>query len=71
MKELPKYDADIPEGHAFAATVNRHPEDILLREHGYRIFSRKKGRPAVWAKGARLLDHAKALEELHADVEAN
>jgi hypothetical protein len=40
----------------------RLPTDQRLRRHGFAIFSRPKGRPAVWIRGKALFIESEALK---------
>lgn len=40
---------------------NRHPHDRLLRDHGFRIYSRPDHGPALWSRSGNLYTHNHAL----------
>jgi hypothetical protein len=52
---------EIAWGNPSAETRSLFPEDILLRRHGFKISSRPKYGPAVWARGGDRYEHSKAL----------
>lgn len=57
----PRYDSDIPEGHAFAETRDLKPDDRLLRRHGFKIKSRPARGPVTWTKGGEEYVQEEAL----------
>lgn len=47
--------------HPSAEKVNRFPEDILLRGHGFIIRMRPSGRPAYWSRDGVWYTHREAM----------
>lgn len=56
-----KYDADIPDGHAFAATHGWW-RDKMIRDFGFTIHSRRRGRSPIWTRCGQLFDEAEVLD---------
>jgi hypothetical protein len=56
----PKYDADIPEVHAFVETRSLNPRDTLLRSCNFRIHARPKNGEAIWIRDGNLFGQAEA-----------
>lgn len=48
-------------GEAWAESVDRFPDDTLLRKHGYKIHSRKNWRNPTWELGGNLVSQQIAL----------
>jgi hypothetical protein len=57
----PKYDSDIPAGHAMQETRRSRPNDILLRCHGFSIFSRHKNDEPIWERAGKQYSQGAAL----------
>lgn len=57
----PKYDSDIPEGHAFQEQRAFHPEGVRLRGAGFRIEGRPRKGEAVWSRRGGRFSHTGAL----------
>lgn len=51
--------------HLFQEKENRFPLDILLRKHGYRIYSRKNNESPIWIKDKKLFHQEKALNRIY------
>jgi hypothetical protein len=60
--DLPKYDSNIPDGHAFQERRPFFSEDQMLRRHGFMIAYRRKGEEPVWSRLQKLYTHSQALE---------
>ncbi len=61
---LQKYDEDIPEGHGWAETLNRFPEDTRLRDADppFKIHSRPERGEAIWERpSGKYWTHTQAL----------
>jgi len=56
--------------HAMAEARDLKPQDRRLRNNGWRIRARAKGKKALWEKGRRVLAEDEALAELAVVVEA-
>lgn len=58
----PRYDSDVPEGHAFQERRSFHPDDIRLRSHGFKIHSRPRRGEPLWSLGGEVFTHSRACE---------
>jgi hypothetical protein len=59
-----KYDADVPEGHAFQEHRMFHPTDMDLRRNGFRIHARPRWQEPLWWRGGRVWTQSEALASL-------
>jgi hypothetical protein len=50
--------------HAFADCTGRFAVDQLLREWGFKIYSRKHGQEAVWKLYDKFYKHSDAIKEV-------
>ena len=58
----PKTDEEIAEtAHAFADTTNRFPKDRMLRDAGFAIDGRAKGKEPVWRRRGKSFTQSEAL----------
>lgn len=48
-------------GSPSADTTNRYAQDAFLRQHGFKIHSRRKGEQPRWERGGRLYLQSQAL----------
>lgn len=51
-----------------SAAKSGHAKDALMRSHGFRIFSRVKGRPAVWIRNGEKITEPRLLELLREEA---
>lgn len=65
-----RLDDDIPDGHAFAETRTFHPNDALLRSRGFKIVSRPRAGPNLWARADKEYAEGEALRACRAAVDA-
>ena len=66
----PKYDSDMPSEHKTAETRDWHSTDRRLREAGYRIAFRPKGKEPTWVKGGVFFPQSEALKRCPATTKA-
>lgn len=68
---MPKYPEkeEFEDEHAMAEVVARHPTDMLLRKHGYRVHHRPdKGEP-IWFKNGIQFKESEALIRIQREGE--
>lgn len=64
-KQRQKYEIEVYESHhAFADCTGRFAVDQLLREYGFKIHSRRKGREPVWQWCGSLFIHSEAVKHV-------
>ncbi|MDE2095750.1 MAG: hypothetical protein KGL39_00715 [Patescibacteria group bacterium] len=57
--------------HPFASNSSRFPIDDVLRKHGFRIISRRKGEQPLWERSGELYRQSEALNYLRSqDLES-
>lgn len=51
-------------GTVWAEHRDRYPDDSRLRQHGYKIHSRKNGQEPIWELGGNLVPQHVALQRI-------
>ena len=51
--------------HPWKESRNFHPEDEMLRQHGFTIYARAKDQEPVWTKGGVLFTHQDAVARIN------
>ncbi len=65
MKATKAQDQEVFDpSHPFADTTGRFAVDQLLREWGFKIYSRKSGKEAVWKLYDKFYKHSDAVKQV-------
>lgn len=60
-----KIEEPVIDVHPFAEVAVRFPDDILLRQYGFKIHSRKENQSPIWSRGNKLYCQQKALDRIY------